>query len=181
MSARPRTQHAMKEAIRRQSVSARPLTCASDHRVHSACNEAGNQRPRTCASDHRVLILMRKKGFDSSMMKLSSLYVLNELVRAPYLMERAISDHQWHSKWNSRSHQEAIKRQSRGNQEAIKRQSRGAHEVISTQSTSARTSRSQGAPRGNQHARKEAISMHSEAARTSRSRGSPRGDSCRVP
>ena len=170
MSARPRTQHAMKEAIRRPSVSARPLTCASDRRVHSACNEAGNQRPRTCASDHRVLILMRKTGFDSSMMKLSSLYVRNELVRAPYLMERAISDHQWHSKWNSRSHPEAIKRQSRG-----------AHEVISTQSTSARTSRSQGAPRGNQHARKEANSMHSEAARTSRSRGSPRGDSCRVP
>ena len=104
-------------------MSARPRTCASDRRVHSACNEAGNQRPRTCASDHRVLILMRKTGFDSSMMKLSSLYVLNELVRAPYLMERAISDHQWHSKWNSRGHQEAIKRQSRGNQEAIKRRS----------------------------------------------------------
>ena len=37
-------------------------------------------------------ILMRKRGFGSPMMKLSSLYVLNEVVRAPYLMERAISD-----------------------------------------------------------------------------------------
>jgi hypothetical protein len=51
-------------------------------------------RPRTCASDHRVHILMRKSGFGSPMMKLSSLYVLNEVVRAPYLMERAISDRQ---------------------------------------------------------------------------------------
>ena len=136
MSARPLTcasDHRVHSACN-EAGNQRPRTCASDRRVHSACNEAGNQRPRTCASDHRVLILMRKKGFDSSMMKLSSLYVLNELVRAPYLMERAISDHQWHSKWNSRSHQEAIKRQSRGNQEAIKRQSRGNQEAIKRRS-----------------------------------------------